>query len=135
MIRAAATGPEVLVVDDDGDCRSLSAEFLREHGFPVIEAPNGRAALDYLLGARQLPALIVADLNMPIMTGWEMIAVLRGYLRFATLPIVVVTGEPVSPVLAEQFKVQRLAKPWMGEDLLALVRAHLGAPVPSTSDD
>ena len=120
-----ASPATVLVVDDDSDDRALAVDILGDEGFAVVEAQNGRVALDYLLGAPVLPGLILADLNMPVMTGWEMITVARSYLRFSNLPIVVVTGESARTPLLDQFRVSRLLKPYQPDDLLAIVRAHV----------
>src|SRR5512146_3119469 len=64
----AAHATRILVVEDDADIRSVLCEILRDHGFDVAAACNGRDALDQLRrGAR--PSLILLDLMMPIMSG------------------------------------------------------------------
>ncbi len=118
---------EILLVDDDRDHRTLAGDLLRDDGFLVIEAAHGRAALDYLLGAAWPPALILTDLRMPVMTGWEMISAVRSSVRTAHVPIVVVSSEPAPPPGIEPSNIGRLAKPYMPDDLLAIVRAHTAA--------
>jgi CheY-like chemotaxis protein len=71
----------VVVVDDDPDHSSVVAEGLRAAGFLVVEAENGKVALDYLLGAKPKPSLTVLDLSMPVMSGREILSILRRYLR------------------------------------------------------
>ncbi len=130
---AAGNGPEILVVDDDHQRRSRAADVLRDDGFVVIEAPTGRAALDYLLDTPAPPSLIVADLNTQVMTGWEMITVLRSYLRFASIPIVLVTGDPPPPHAFDKLRVDRLSKPYRPKELLDVVRATVGALTSATA--
>lgn len=118
----------ILVVDDDDHCRSALADLLHDEGFAVVEASNGRVALDYLLGAIAMPGLILLDLDMPVMGGREMINALRKHVRFAELPIILVTGDraQVDPVNREA--VARLPKPVEVDELLALVSRHLPEP-------
>jgi CheY-like chemotaxis protein len=59
----------ILIVDDDADSRELLSELLAKEGYAVVCAENGRDALDYL--SRSIPSLIILDLMMPIMSGWE----------------------------------------------------------------
>jgi DNA-binding response OmpR family regulator len=115
---------QVLVVDDDDDLRSTVAEILTDEGFAVVEAANGSAALDYLLDAPKTPSLILLDLNMPIMSGREMIHILQGYLRLSTIPVLVVSSDCPPVGGAEQGTVGRLQKPFSAPKLLALVRRH-----------
>lgn len=62
--------PVLLVVDDDADIREIMKITLEAEGFVVAEAANGQAALDQL-NAGLLPRVIILDLMMPVMTGWE----------------------------------------------------------------
>jgi len=61
---------EILVVDDDFSAREVLTELLRDHGYSVISAADGREALNYLQVASP-PGIIVLDLMMPVMDGWE----------------------------------------------------------------
>ena len=62
---------EVLVVEDDTDLRESLSQALRDHGFTVTPASNGKQALD-LLRAGTRPTVILLDLMMPILNGWEL---------------------------------------------------------------
>jgi CheY-like chemotaxis protein len=80
----------VLIVDDDADIRAAVADILRDEGFHVKEAVNGLDALEQIAEAE--PDLVLLDLMMPVMTGWEVIDALRRHRR--SLPIVVLSAVP-----------------------------------------
>jgi len=84
-------GP-ILVVDDYPDARATLREMLEELGQKVIEAGNGQEALDFLVFHPEVRVqLILLDLDMPGMTGWELLALLKSYVRFASIPVLVVS--------------------------------------------
>jgi DNA-binding response OmpR family regulator len=108
----------LLVIDDEPLGRELSQRALSEQGFEVSVAKDGFAALAEMRGA--LPDLIVSDLKMPNMSGFEFLSIARR--RFPQIPTIAVSGEfhpPVEPlgVLADAF----LAKPFRFEELLAKI--------------
>ena len=108
----------VLLVDDDADSREALAEVLAQQGCRILEAANGRQALDLLDGQGHDVKLILLDLQMPVMNGWEFLAALR--LR-ALLPpprIIVLSGQ-TPPPLAEVEAV--LSKPVELTALLGLL--------------
>jgi CheY-like chemotaxis protein len=79
-----------LVVDDSMIIRHTVCRFLEQRGFAVESASNGAEAL--LLAQRLRPCLIVTDLQMPQMSGAELITVLRANPRTSSIPIVVLAG-------------------------------------------
>ncbi len=85
------TRPTVLVTDDEPITRMLVKLLLERENFEVLEATNGRQAVD--IGTRERPDLMIVDLNMPEMDGYEAIARLRRDITLATLPIIVLTSE------------------------------------------
>ena len=80
----------ILIVDDDAISRKTLADLLSKNGYSVASAENGRQALDYL--RRSTPALILLDLMMPVMSGWEFLALKKTDPRLEPLPVVVMTG-------------------------------------------
>jgi CheY-like chemotaxis protein len=84
----------VLLVEDDIDLRELMRRMLQQGGWTVIEADNGRIALDLLREHR--PNLIVSDLMMPEMDGFDFIEAVRRHPSFCTIPIVVATAKDLS---------------------------------------
>jgi CheY-like chemotaxis protein len=82
---------ELLVVDDDADLREVLSDVLREAGYNVRTAIDGRDALARVRGG-PLPDLIVVDLLMPEMNGWAFIAELKASPELAAIPVVVTTA-------------------------------------------
>jgi CheY-like chemotaxis protein len=80
----------ILVVDDDVDCREMLAELLSNEGYVIEIAANGRQALEQLNHSR--PALIILDLMMPVMSGWEFRARQKNDPRLESLPVVVMSA-------------------------------------------
>lgn len=82
----------VLVVDDYVDARANLRDMLEDLGQEVVEAENGQEALDFLVFHPDVHVqLILLDLDMPRMTGWELLTLLKSYVRFACIPVVVVS--------------------------------------------
>jgi two-component system, NtrC family, sensor kinase len=84
----------VLVVDDDAEVRQLLRRMLESEGYAVVEAENGRVALERLRG--EPPSLILLDLMMPEMDGFEFVAELRRHEDWRAIPIVVITARDLS---------------------------------------
>lgn len=117
----------LLVVDHDAEARRGLVNLLREQGFTVAEAPNGKVALDLLLAAAEPPALVLLDLNLPLMCGWEVIRIMRGHVGLASVPVALVTSEPWRSGFPAEAVAGHLQKPYAPADLLALVRRILEA--------
>ena len=82
--------PAALVVDDSMLIRHTVCRFLEAHGFAVDSATNGEEALEKL--ATRLPAVIITDLEMPRMSGLELISALQARPETAAIPVVVLAG-------------------------------------------
>ena len=106
----------VLVVEDDADIREAVTTALEVEGFQVFAAENGARALE-LLQEIPHPSLILADLMMPVMDGWQLISALSKDDRLATLPVVLVSATPDGG--PEGFR--RVKKPIELDDLLKIV--------------
>jgi two-component system, cell cycle response regulator DivK len=129
MMPRRATAPLILVVDDVGDNREMYAEFLEYEGYQVAQARTGVEAL--ALAQTVAPALIVMDLSMPGMDGWEATRRLKADARMKSIPVLVVsahalrgTEERAREAGADGF----LTKPCLPEDLSAKVAAMLAPP-------
>jgi CheY-like chemotaxis protein len=85
----------ILLVDDYDDARATVRETLEQAGYVVIDTANGQQALNFLVSNFDEPvALIIVDLQMPVMDGWQFIDLLKCYVKLSTIPIIVVTGQP-----------------------------------------
>ena len=84
----------VLVVEDDADTREMLRRMLERDGFAVVEAADGRAGLDRL--AEHRPSLILLDLLMPQMNGFEFLAELQTRPEWRSIPVVVVTAKDLT---------------------------------------
>ena len=117
--------PLVLVVDDNPDNRELFRECLSASGYRIAEASDGQLALE--LAKRDVPDIIVMDLNMPIMDGYATTRSLKDDPRTKHIPVVVVTACGVSShARAERAGCDAfLVKPCLPEDLEGVVRATL----------
>ena len=82
--------PVVLIAEDQQDLRQLYAEQLTLSGFDVIEAVNGAEAID--LTSSRLPDVILMDLSMPVVDGWEATKRLRADIRTRHIPVVALTA-------------------------------------------
>ena len=118
-----ATPIKVLVIDDEPPIRKLLRMGLSTQGYEILEAPNGKTALDLL---SQNPALIILDLGLPDIQGHELLRMIRG--RNEGVPIVVLSsrGDEAGKVQALDLGADDyLTKPFGMEELLARMRAAL----------
>jgi len=83
-----------LVVDDEPANRDILRKGLERAGWPVVEAENGRVALDRV--AEALPRLILLDLMMPVMDGFEFVAELRNNEAWREVPVLVITAKEIT---------------------------------------
>ena len=83
----------VLVVDDDYDIRALITQILQLEGYRVLAAADGRAALAKLRAAEERPGLILLDLMMPGMNGWQLQTELAKDPALAAIPVLVLSGD------------------------------------------
>ena len=87
-------GAQILVVEDDASNREMLARMLSKEGFSVIEADNGARALEHLAVAK--PSLILLDLMMPVMDGFEFLKIIRGNSELSAIPVIIVTARDLS---------------------------------------
>ena len=113
------SGGGILVVDDDADLREFLRLMVTSMGFDVTCAENGQEALNVMEGHD--PDLILLDMKMPIMNGWEFCRALEG--RDARPPIVVLTAAPDPAARAAEARADGwLGKPFEYDELEATVR-------------
>jgi two-component system, OmpR family, response regulator CpxR len=101
-------------VDDDDSIREVLSEVLRDEGYDVASASNGEQALRQLREHGH-PDLMLLDLMMPVMSGWELLEILQGNLDLSRIPVVIVSA------MSAPGACEHLAKPIDLDRLLATV--------------
>jgi chemosensory pili system protein ChpA (sensor histidine kinase/response regulator) len=132
VAEAAPRIPLVLVVDDSITVRRVTQRLLVREGYRVALAADGIQALAKL--AEELPAVVLSDIEMPRMDGFDLARNIRGDQRLAKLPIIMITSR-----IAEKHREHArelgvdhyLGKPYSEEELLSLVKHYCSAEIPA----
>ena len=122
----ARTGKLIVYVDDDLELVRLVEGALIDEGWEVITAPDGETGLEAILVEQ--PDLVILDVMMPGLTGWEISKYLRTKQDFADMPILMLTGigERMNALTAPLYgATAHLDKPFDLDDLLEIVRQLL----------
>ena len=120
--------PVVLIVEDQQDLRQLYAQHLTMSGFDVIEAANGLEAIDHTLSS--LPDVVLMDLSLPVVDGWEATRRLKADARTAHIPVVALTAHDGSGELQRATRAGCdwfVPKPCPPDALITEVRRVLAA--------
>ena len=119
--RLRKTPGPVLVVEDDPDSREVFAELLRGEGHRVVAVASGAAALAYLRD-QERPSVILLDMLMPEMDGWQFRKAQQANPKFADIPVVVVSALRTVANSAMRFGAAAfLPKPIAPEDLIGAI--------------
>lgn len=113
--------PCVLIVEDDTDVREFMDVLLTTHGFETMTAANGREALERMRARR--PCLVLLDLMMPIMDGWQFRAEQLREPDIADVPVVCVTAVAEQSERLERLNAPCLRKPVEFQALLDVVES------------
>ena len=84
----------ILLVEDEGDVREALRDLLEDYGYAIVEAANGRRALEMLEGQGVDPCLVIVDLLMPVMDGFQFLREVAARPALSALPMVVSTSAP-----------------------------------------
>lgn len=117
----------ILVVDDQPANLRVVSALLTRHGYEVLSASDGESALE--LAGTQVPDLMLLDMMMPGMDGFELISRIKQQPGLVQIPVVFLTAAQDRDMLLRAFDagaVDYVTKPFMPEELLARVNAHLG---------
>jgi CheY-like chemotaxis protein len=117
----ATSATSVLVVEDDADLREAINDVLRSAGYGVVTAADGNEAL--AVARQQPPSLIITDLMMPGMSGWQLLDVLRTDAGLAAIPVFIMTAAGNAWGLPGGYPV--FVKPLRIADLLRAVRTYI----------
>jgi two-component system sensor histidine kinase/response regulator len=119
----------VLLVEDDADIRDIVQDVLEADGYDVIPASHGRQALEFLNDVREttLPALVILDLKMPLVSGRSVLEVMRNDRALSSVPVVAMSAvNQEKPAGASAF----LRKPFSLDSLFDAVRTLAGGQEP-----
>jgi CheY-like chemotaxis protein len=118
----------ILIVEDDFDIREALEQILAEEGYEVRGASNGSEALE-IATSGPAPRLILLDLMMPVMNGWQFRSEQLKEPRLAAVPVLVISADPDLQQKAAKLGVAGLLKkPISLDDLLSAVKVHCPAP-------
>lgn len=120
---ARAQKNDILLVEDDFDVRDMMTFFLESEGYRVTAAANGQEAIDYLKKG-QTPRLIMLDLMMPVMNGWEFRQQQQQDPRLSQIPVVVISADSNVREKANRLGASNyLAKPIEFDVLLKVIKS------------
>lgn len=118
---------KILVVDDEEVTTELAQTFLERHGFTVVCAHDGQQALE--LARSENPDLILLDVNIPKLDGFQVCKQLKSEEQFQSIPILMFTAKGLSSDVERGQEVgadEYIIKPFSGAALVAIIRKHLG---------
>ncbi len=117
----------VLVVDDEEDICEMVEDYLVPEGYRVMKARDGREGLASV--KRIKPDMVLLDITMPRMNGFEMLERLRGSHGISATPVVMLTAQGQSDNIMEAERLHAadyMIKPFTGDELLRVVRRTIG---------
>ncbi|MFP2929316.1 response regulator [Pyxidicoccus sp. 3LG] len=115
----------LLVVDDDADLREALEEVLRDAGYEVLGASNGKHALEVLGAAQTLPGLVLLDMMMPVLDGGGFARAMRREEKWRDIPVLVFSASANARQVAEEIGAcGHLRKPVDVDTLLEAVGRH-----------
>ena len=120
-------GKKILVVDDEQMTTELAKTFLEKHGFEVVVAGDGERAIE--LACEQIPDLVLLDVMLPTIDGFEVCKRLKGIEAFKDTPILMFTAKGLSSDVERGEAAgadEYIVKPFSGKALVATIRKHLG---------
>jgi chemosensory pili system protein ChpA (sensor histidine kinase/response regulator) len=126
VVDSAAQAPLVMVVDDSLTVRRVTQRFLERVGMRVLLAKDGLDAMERLAGD-ELPAVVLSDIEMPRMDGFDLVRNMRADSRLAKLPVIMITSRIAQKHrdYAEQLGVDHyLGKPYDEDYLLSLIQQY-----------
>ncbi len=112
----------VLVVEDELELREMMRDALELNGYAVVTAEDGQDALDKIGDIEHL-CLVILDLLMPVMNGWDFVEKMRQRAEWAAIPIVVHSSAPAPPSTGVTRVIQ---KPMLFERLISIAREYCG---------
>lgn len=123
---ASSDSVTVMVVDDSPSVRRVTTKLLKSEGWETVQARDGLEALEYLQQAAAAPDLLLLDIEMPRMDGYQLLSTLRNEARWQHLPVIMVTSRASAKHRQKAIELganEYVVKPYQEEALLALIRS------------
>lgn len=119
--------PKILIVEDNDSIRTVVRMTLEMENYEVIEAENGKVALERL-NEHEDCALVITDLAMPVMNGYQLLECIRNEMKRRDLPVFVLTAEKDASAVLEYGATCLIRKPFSPMELLETVHRAIQAP-------
>lgn len=120
---------KILLVEDDRDLRTNMQRLLEGEGYTVVLAENGQVALDYLQTTTDFPAVILLDLMMPVMDGFQFREAQEKNSKFGAIPVIVLTADGhVEEKGMRTGAIAALRKPASVDAILNVIEKTVGTP-------
>ncbi len=119
---------KVLIVDDSLLIRKMEKKVFTSKGIETIEASDGKQALEALKQSYQEIALVITDLNMPSMNGYELLKTMKNDAHFQHIPVVVATTESDKAIVNQSLMegaADFIIKPFKTQDLVKLLQKYV----------
>jgi CheY-like chemotaxis protein len=116
------SGPYLLVVDDSPSVRRVVSNMLKANGWEVVTSRDGVEALEQI--ARERPAAVLLDIEMPRMDGYELMASIRAQEQYHDLPLIALTSRAASKHRQRAMQLganEYIIKPYQDQELLAII--------------
>ena len=133
--RVEAEPPTILVVDDSVTVRKVTSRFLEREGFKAVVAKDGVDAIEIL--QELMPDLILLDIEMPRMDGFEVATQIRHDRRLKHLPIIMITSRTGEKHRERAFEIgvnDYMGKPFQENELLVKIQNNLSVTIGATHD-
>lgn len=118
---------KILIVDDEKNFRELLARYLKNHSFSVITASNSKEAIELL--SKHKPNLIITDVDLPYVDGFELLKSIRNSSKYSKLPVILISGKKTAEIdMIEGYNKgsdDYLIKPFSLEVLVAKIKSML----------
>ena len=128
MLNEHAPAPLVLVVEDDDHIAQVLRFMLERQGYRVTHLANGRAASEYVAASPEIPDLVLMDVMLPHLDGFEIVALARARADWAAVPILMLTAKNTERDTVRALDAGAndfVSKPFQPNELLARVRRLL----------
>jgi DNA-binding response OmpR family regulator len=128
MLNEHAPAPLVLVVEDDDHIAQVLRFMLERQGYRVTHMADGRAASEYVAASPEIPDLVLMDVMLPHLDGFEIVALARARANWAAVPILMLTAKNTERDTVRALDAGAndfVSKPFQPNELLARVRRLL----------